>query len=136
VGIAGAFVDIAKWRRDEGKLDFSIMDCTIGLEGDGPHRAPVNNGITIDHKERNRIGKYSLLASHDLVSADCVAAQIMGYDIKDVKQLTVAGNLGLGEISNVRLEGAELSDLVIADWQKPELIDESFFDAFPAPTET
>ncbi len=134
-GIAGAFIDIAKWRRDEGRVDFAIMDCTVGLEGNGPHLAPVNDGITIDHKERNRIGKYSVLASHSLASADSIAAQMMGFDVREVKQLTIANNLGLGEVSNVKLEGAELSDLVIAEWKKPELIEESFFDVFPAPIE-
>ncbi len=133
VGVTGAFMDILKWRQDEGKEDFAILDCSIGMEGDGPSAPPFNNGITIHHKDRNKIGKYFLLASKDLVAADAIAAQIMGFSFEEVKQFAVARNLGLGEIDNIRLTGAELDDLIIHDWLKPTPIDEAIFLATPSP---
>lgn len=134
VGIAGAFTDIVEFRQGAGKEDFAILDCTVGLEGDGPHMAPVNNGIPITHRDRNALRKFSVLSSRDFVAIDSIAAQIMNLPVAEVKQLTLASNRGLGEVANVTLSGIELSDLIIPDWKRANVSDESFFDAFPAPT--
>jgi len=135
VGIAGAFTDIVQFRQDQGKADFAILDCSIGLEGDGPHMAPVtnNDGIPIEHRKRNALGKFSVLSSRDFVAADSIAAQIMNLSVAEVKQLTVASNRGLGEAANVTLSGVDLSGLIIPDWKQANLMDESFFDSFPEP---
>lgn len=130
IGVTGAYMDILKWRLEEGKQDFAILDCTIGIEADGPNPPPTNKGTTIDHKERNRIGKYSLLASNDFVSADSIAVQIMNFPFDTVKQFAVASKLKLGEIYNIKLVGAELEDLIISDWVKPKLVDEALFVTF------
>ena len=127
IGVTGAYMDIVKWRLDQGKEDFAILDCSLGIESDGPNPPPTNNGTTIDHKQRNKIGKYYLLASDDLIAADSIAAQIMNFPFETVKQFAVAENLGLGVIHNIRLNGASLEDLVVSDWIKPKLIDEELF---------
>jgi len=136
VGIAGAFTDIVQFRQDEGKDDFAILDCSVGLEGDGPHIPPVNNGIPIAHRDRNALGKFSVLSSQDFVAADSIAAQIMNLPVAEVKQLTLASNRGLGEVADVTLSGIDLSDLIIPDWKQAIPTDESFFDDIPAPLDS
>lgn len=131
IGVTGAFMDIHRWRMDEGKDDFAILDCTIGIEGDGSQ--VITGGITVDHKERNPIGKYSLLACTDLVAADTIGAKIMNFSLDDIKQFAVARNWGLGEIDNVELIGVALEDLVISDWKKPTLLSEKVFRSYPGP---
>lgn len=131
IGVTGAFMDIHRWRMDEGKIDFTILDCTIGMEGNGPEL--ITGGTTIDHKERNPIGKYSLLACTDLVAADTIGAKILNFSLDDIKQFAVARNWGIGEIDNVELVGAALEDLVISDWKKPTLISEEMFRYTPGP---
>jgi len=127
IGVTGAYMDIHTWRMEQGKEDFAILDCTLGIEADGPNPPPTNQGITIDHKKRNKIGKYYLLASNDLVAADSIAVQIINFPFETVKQFAVAENLALGEIYDIGLKGADLEDLIIRDWKKPHLIDEALF---------
>lgn len=127
IGVTGAYMDTHKWRMDKKKKDFAILDCTVGIEGDGPNPPPINNGTTVDHKQRNKIHKYYLLASHDLVTADAIAAQILNFPFDSVKQFAVARNWKLGAIENAKLKGAALEDLIIRDWVKPVLIDEAMF---------
>ena len=129
-GVSGSFIDIFKWRKDSGKQDYAIIDGSICLEGDGPHKAPVNDGKTIHMKDRNAAGKYFLLASTDYVAADATVARIINIPIDDIKALRMARNLALGAIDNVELIGATIDDLKVADWLKPELQPESFFATF------
>ncbi len=127
-GISGGFMDIHKWRMDEGHEDFAIMDATICLEGTGPHTAPVNAGLTIHTKDRNAAGAYALLASNDLAANDLVASQLMGLPEADVKALRMARNIGLGELDAVHLKGASIDELKISDWLPPEMEGEDYFE--------
>lgn len=131
IGVTGAFMDIHRWRMDEGKDDFAIMDCTIGIEGNGPEI--ITGGTTIDHKQRNPIGKYAILACTDLVAADTIGAGILNFSLDDIKQFAVARNWGIGEVDNVELVGAALEDLVISDWKKPQTVSEDMFRYVPGP---
>jgi uncharacterized protein (DUF362 family) len=131
-GIAGCFLDVFRSRKEAGKQDFSIIDASIGLEKNGPHKwgetipldLPGSGGITIDFKKRNRVGKYFLLASTDLAAADSIAARIVGYEPGAMKQLVIAQNLGLGQIRNVTLRGASIEDLMVPDWLRADHLDE------------
>jgi len=131
-GVEGAYTDIFRWRRSEGREDFAILDASIGLERNGPHAwgdtplrgLPGAGGTTIDFKERSRGGNYFLLASDDLAAVDSVAMRITGYEVDRVKQLVIASNLGLGEIHNVWLQGASLAELTVPDWVRAEQLEE------------
>lgn len=122
-GVAGSFIDVVKWRRDEGREDFAILDCTIGLENDAPHDwegfmslLPGGGGLTIDYRERTAAGKYFLLAGNDSAAVDSAAARITGYGLDEVKHLIMARNLGLGEIDNIALAGASFDELAVSNW--------------------
>ncbi len=127
-GVSGAFIDICKWRKDQGKKDYAVIDGTVCLEGSGPHKAPVNDGRTIQMKDRNKGGKYFVLACDDLVAADYTVAKIVNIAAADIKALAMAKNIALGETESIGLSGAALEDLVIADWLAPTITPESFFD--------
>jgi len=115
-GIAGCFTDICKWRKEAGKEDFAIIDCSIGIEGNGPMLTPEAPNV-VDTKERSPVGKYFLLASNDLAAADATAVRIMSRDVNDVKQLVMASRLEIGEIENIAISGATLDQLRINDWK-------------------
>lgn len=129
-GVSGAFVDIVRWRKEQGFRDFAIVDGSICLEGDGPHKAPVNNGLSIHMKARNAAGRYFVLASDDLVAADAMIAALINIPWTDVKALRMAQFLGLGAVEDVVLKGATVEELRIADWARPELRPESYFSGF------
>lgn len=77
----------------------SIIDGYVGMEGDGPTDGdPVEWGVAI--------------ASQDPVAADCLTAQLMGFDIADIGYLWYCHQkeLGAGEISQMEILGAELQD--------------------------
>ncbi len=126
-GVSGAIIDIFRARREAGKRDFAVIDATIGLEGSGPHKAPVNDGRTIHLKDRNAAGKYVLLASADCVAADATAARLINVPVDDIKSLQMARHLGLGELDDITLVGATLDELRVADWMRPELRTEDYF---------
>jgi uncharacterized protein (DUF362 family) len=129
-GVSGSFMDIVKWRMDQGHKDFAIIDGTICLEGSGPHKAPVNDGRTIHMKDRNAAGKYFLLASDDLVSADATVARIINMDVTEIKALQMAANAGMGLIDGVVLKGSTVEALKVADWLVPEMQTEDYFKGF------
>jgi uncharacterized protein (DUF362 family) len=116
VGIAGCFTDICKWRKEAGKEDFAVVDCSIGVEATGP-MAVQGLGKTIDLKERCPLGKYFLLASKDLTAADATATRVTNQIVNNVKQLLMAEELNLGEIDNVTLSGATLEQIRVDDWE-------------------
>ena len=77
----------------------SIIDGYIGMEGDGPlFGNPVEWGVAI--------------ASHDPVAADCLAAQLMGFDISDIGYLWYCNRKGLGvsDIDQMDILGMEPKD--------------------------
>jgi uncharacterized protein (DUF362 family) len=129
IGVAGAFADMIKWRIEQGKQDFAILDCSIGVEGSGPHIPPMTSGFTIDIKNRSNIGKYFLLASTDSVAIDTVMAQMIQVkELSELKQLVLAEKIGLGQTRDIRISGATLDDLRIPNWKKPREVSEHMFD--------
>ncbi len=129
-GVSGSFVDMVKWRQDQGYRDYAIVDGTICLEGNGPHKAPVNDGRTIHTKNRNAAGKYFVLASDDLLATDATLARLIGLQPDDIKGIRMARNAGLGVTEDIAIEGAALADLAIPDWLQPDLQPESYFSGF------
>jgi uncharacterized protein (DUF362 family) len=128
-GVSGAFVDIHKWRVDTGHADVAILDATIGLEGNGPHKKPVNDGHTIHLKDRNAAKKYFLLAGTDFTAVDSLASRIIARQPDDIVSLRMCRNAGLGVIDDVPLEGATLDELKVPDWEQPVLRSEDYFKA-------
>jgi len=123
-GIAAAFIDIIKWRQDNGKQDFGIVECSIGIEGNGTRPLPFGAGKNIDIKARSNIGKYFILASNDLPAIDATNIRIMNQDVNTIRQLVMARNMGLGEITDIDLIGASIDDLLIPNWLKVYTQDE------------
>jgi uncharacterized protein (DUF362 family) len=122
-GIAACFTDIVRWRKQAGRQDYAIVDGSIGIEGNGP--TVMTGGKTIDIDQRNRGGKYFLIASDDLPAADATAARVMGMDVGNVKQLRMASRLGLGTTRNVRVVGdATLDRIRIPDFVAAEQVPE------------
>ena len=117
-GIEACFLDILKWRREAGRQDLAVVDCTIGVEGNGPATF-LGLGETIDFKARSPLGNYFLLAGADLVAVDSIAYQVTNHDVSGMKQLVMATTLGLGEPFNIELRGdATLDQLRIPDFEK------------------
>lgn len=103
--IAQVYLDIVKGV----KPDLSIIDFSIGLEGDGPSKG--QGGTTVNMKER--LGSWAIIASTDIMAADATAARIMSHDTKKVKQLAMGFDMGLGEIREQSIEilGEKLDNL-------------------------
>ena len=77
----------------------SIIDGTVAMEGDGPVSGePLEWGVTI--------------AGCEPVAADCLAAQLMGFDLSDVGYLWLCQKKGLGvsDISEMNILGANPKD--------------------------
>ena len=77
----------------------SIIDGYLGMDGDGPEAGDqVQWGVAI--------------ASLDPVAADCLAAQLMGFDVSDIGYLWYCyrKGLGAGEIEQMEILGAEPND--------------------------
>jgi uncharacterized protein (DUF362 family) len=73
------------------KPKFTVIDGTIAQEGLGPiFGNPVKMGL--------------IIASKDLVAADAVGSEIMGYDPKDVMITTRAAARGLGVMDPAQIE--------------------------------
>jgi len=112
--IAQVYLDIVKAK----KVDLSIVDFSIGMEGDGPSRAP--GGKTLDMKER--LGSWAIVAGTDIMAVDATAARIMSHDPKKIKQLTMGARMGLGEIreESIGIVGEKLDNLRV-DWKPARL---------------
>ena len=111
--IAQIYLDIV----NAVKPDLAIIDASIGLEGNGPVTA--FGGGTVDMRER--LGSWLLLASTDLVAADATAARIIKHEVSSIRQLTMAYDMGLGEMreESIQIIGARLDDLRV-DWVPAE----------------
>jgi uncharacterized protein (DUF362 family) len=94
--IAQVYLDIVK----SIKPDLSIIDFSIGIEGDGP--TTTWGGTTLDMKER--LGSWAIIASTDIMAADATAARIMNHDTNKVKHLAMGFEMGLGEIREEAIE--------------------------------
>ena len=108
--IAQVYLDIVKGI----KPALSIIDFSIGLEGNGPSIG--QGGSTLNMKER--LGSWAIIASTDIMAADATAARIMSHDTKKVKQLTMGFEMGLGEIreQSIRILGEKLDNLRV-EWK-------------------
>jgi len=112
--IAQVYLDVVKGKQ----VDLSIIDFSIGIEGDGPSRG--QGGATVNMKQR--LGSWAIIASTDIMAADATAARIMNHDAKKVKQLAMGFDMGLGEIRQQSIEvlGEKLDNLRV-DWKPARL---------------
>jgi len=112
--IAQVYLDIVK----SIKPDLSIIDFSIGIEGDGPS---INiGGTTLNMKER--LGSWAIIASTDIMAADATAARIMSHDTNKVKHLAMGFDMGLGQIQEQSIEilGEKLDNLRVT-WKSARL---------------
>jgi len=112
--IAQVYLDIVK----SIKPDLSIIDFSIGIEGDGPSIA--YGGTTLNMKER--LGSWAIISSTDIMAADATAARIMSHDTNKVKHLAMGFDMGLGEIREQSIEilGEKLDNLRVT-WKSARL---------------
>lgn len=108
--IAQVYMDIVKGI----KPALSIIDFSIGIEGDGPTAS--QGGTTVNMKER--LGSWAIVASRDIMAADATAARIMSHDTKEVRHLAMGVEMGLGETQEQSIEmlGEKLDNLRV-DWK-------------------
>ena len=112
--IAQIYLDIVK----SIKPDLSIIDFSIGIEGNGPTLSW--GGKTLNMKDR--LGSWAIIASTDIMAADATAARIMNHDTKKVKQLSMGFKMGLGEIREEAIELlGEKPDNLRAKWRPAQL---------------
>ena len=112
--IAQVYLDIVK----SVKPDLSIIDFSIGLEGDGP--TTTWGGTTVDMKER--LGSWAIIASRDIMAADATAARIMSHDAGKINQLEMGFKMGLGEIREPAIEMlVEKLDNLRVTWKQARL---------------
>jgi uncharacterized protein (DUF362 family) len=113
------------------KPDLSIIDFSVGLEGNGPAIGPMG-GKQVDMKER--LGAWVLVASTDPVAADATTARIMSFDPNDIDQLTMARDMGLGVIHEGKIEvlGERIEDLQV-NWEAAVLQNQKRSRAAHAP---
>jgi uncharacterized protein (DUF362 family) len=112
--IAQVYLDIVK----SIKPDLSIIDFSIGVEGDGP---TINlGGSTVNMKER--LGSWAIIASTDILAADATAARIMSHDTNKIKHLAMGFDIGLGQIQeeSIEISGEKLDNLRVA-WKPARL---------------
>lgn len=113
--IAQVYLDIVK----SIQPDLSIIDFSIGIEGNGPTR--TWGGTTLDMKDR--IGAWAILASKNIMAADATAARIMNHDVLKIKQLTMGFQMGLGEIreESIEITGEKIGNLQ-SNWKVARLM--------------
>ena len=112
--IAHVYLDIVKGI----KPDLSIIDFSIGVEGDGP--TTNVGGKTLNMKER--LGSWAIIAGKDIMAADATAARIMNHDTNKVKHLAMGFDMGLGLIQEDSIEmlGEKLDNLRV-QWKPARL---------------
>ena len=113
--IAQVYLDIEKNIR----TNLSIIDFSIGIEGNGPTR--TWGGTTLDMKDR--LGKWAVVASRDIMAADATAARIMEHDVNAISQLTMGFNMGLGEVreGSIEILGEKIENLRVP-WKAAKLM--------------
>lgn len=112
--IAQVYLDIVK----NIKPDLSIIDFSIGIEGNGPTSS--QGGTPVNMKER--LGSWAIIASTDIMAADATGARIMNHDTNRIKQLTMGFDMGLGQIQekSINLVGEKLDNLRVT-WKPARL---------------
>jgi uncharacterized protein (DUF362 family) len=114
-GLEQCFLDVVAAVRP----DLTIIDASIGTEGNGPHVVPGWWGTTVDM--RDRLGDWLILAGTDVVAVDVTAARIVGQEMDTVKHIDLAYRRGLGQARADLIEvvGAGI-DQLLTDWQVAE----------------
>ncbi len=95
-GLAQAIVDLNKLVLPQ----LTVIDGTVAMEGMGPvYGTPVNLGV--------------IISSFDTVSADAVAATVMGIDPMEIEYIKLATEQGLGcaDLSQVQVRGSSIDDV-------------------------
>lgn len=112
--IAQVYLDIVK----NIKPDLSIIDFSIGIEGDGPTRD--YGATTLNMKDR--LGSWAVIASKDILAAEATAARIMKHNVRKIKQLTMGFDMELGEIreESIAVIGEKLDNLRV-NWKPASL---------------
>jgi uncharacterized protein (DUF362 family) len=112
--IGQVFLDIVK----SIKPVLSIVDFSIGIEGDGPTMS--NGGTTVDMKER--LGTWAIIASSDIMAVDATAARIMSHEVSKIHQLNMGFEMGIGQIQEESIEiiGEKLDDMRVS-WKQATL---------------
>jgi uncharacterized protein (DUF362 family) len=100
--------------------DLTIIDFSVGLEGDGPQSTGANAN-PVDMKDR--LGSWLLLASTDPIAADATTARVMSMEPTDIEQCAIGAQRGLGVIGEGEIEilGERLEDLQVT-WKPANLI--------------
>ena len=94
--IGQVFLDIVQ----SLKPNLTIIDFSIGIEGNGPTMS--NGGKPINVKDK--IGAWAVVASTDIMAADATAARMMSHKVSKIKQLNMGYEMKLGEIREVAIE--------------------------------
>jgi len=112
--IGQVFLDIVQ----SIKPVLSIVDFSIGIEGDGPTIS--NGGMPINMKDR--LGSWAIIAGSDIMAVDATASRIMSHDVSTIKQLNMGFEMGLGEIKEESIEmiGEKLDNLRVP-WKPAKL---------------
>lgn len=95
-GLVQSLVDLIQI----AKPDLTLIDGTVGMEGSGPTWGePVNLGL--------------LVASKDVVAADAIAADIMGYTLEEVEYICAASEAGVGccDIEQIEVLGLTVDEV-------------------------
>ena len=95
-GLAQAIVDLNKLVLPQ----LTVIDGTVAMEGMGPvYGTPVNLGV--------------IISSFDTVSADAVAATVMGIDPMEIEYIKLAAEQGLGcaDLSQIQVQGSSIDDV-------------------------
>ncbi len=95
-GLAQAIVDLNKLVLPQ----LTVIDGTVAMEGIGPvYGTPVNLGV--------------IVSSFDTVSADAVAATVMGIDPMEIEYIKLAAEQGLGcaDLSQIQVRGSSIDDV-------------------------
>lgn len=98
--LSDALIDLNKFL----KPCFTVVDCTVSLEGNGPR-----TGIP-------RVCD-AIFASADLVAADSAGAYFMGFNPQDIMHLRLAAERGLGSL-NFKVKG-DIDRFIIQNFKKP-----------------
>ncbi|MDX1283940.1 MAG: DUF362 domain-containing protein [Draconibacterium sp.] len=112
--IGQVFLDITK----SIKPNLTIVDFSVGIERDGP--TLNSGGKTINVKDK--LGKWAVVASTDIMAADATSTRLMDHEISKIKQLSMGFEMGLGEIREEGIEiiGESIMNMTIP-WRKARL---------------
>jgi len=98
--------------------DLSIIDFSIGIEGDGPTTG--HGGQTVNMKEE--LGSWAIIASTDIMAADATAVRMMSFETDEIAHLSQGFKMGLGEIREEAIEivGEHLDNMQMI-WEPADL---------------